>query len=601
LAVSEPFVVYLERVVEIYQERVDFESWKLQPVSDQDDATTLESLSGILLRILWEVNGCSKSDIIDPRAVLQAVGKENAQFRARYGSGRGSVGKEQQDAEELIQSLVGIIVEDANLHSASSVAPSLFTPSVVNLEDHEDNDDDDTVTIMTCLREKRQTEDAQLLGRVVNGSRSASSKDSPLIETNGHNGTAAISEHDKKMEEQSTDYPTPSHQPEEKKQEEFELRSPHGNFNLEENIHPGVSMPLVRSPIAESLESLSDVSKESEMSNAMQIMMTTISSVSTSPFSGWMGSALQCRTCRHVRPIQNTPFFDIPIVPSAVSSYLSSYSNPAARGDPPRKYRQAGPGPPCTLEECLQEFTCVERVQDVECRCCTLKSETIDLEEDVDMLQGAYAATLARARRSRADVKDDDDEFKSLRDELRCAESKLAALRGSSPDDDGPLDALRAPVQDEFACGEATPARMMRGEALKCLLITRLPSVLCIHVQRRYYDPSANRMSKTLQHVIFPEYLNVAPYCAYSEFGSMNARWTGTVPERSSSGSRASIHYRLMSVIEHRGNAFHGHYVCYRRDPFTGRWLYISDEVVQSVSWQDVQRCQAYMLFYEAM
>ena len=174
-------------------------------------------------------------------------------------------------------------------------------------------------------------------------------------------------------------------------------------------------------------------------------------------------------------------------------------------------------------------------------------------------------------------------------------------LHNTSPDDEGPLETIFGHEKEDFMGVETKERRLHRGEALKCLLITRLPSILCIHVQRRYYDPMANRMSKTLQHVIFPEYLDVATYCAYSEFGSTNARWGGSFPERPSSGTRSPLCYRLISVIEHRGNAFHGHYVCYRRDPRTGSWLFISDSVVNSVKWQDVQQCQAYMLFYEAM
>lgn len=599
LSASEPFMAYLEQVVAKYQERMEFEAWKL-PLSGQDREEAMkESLSEVLVRILWQVNGRNKSDVIDPRAVLQAVGKENAQFRARYGTG--SVGKEQQDAEELLQALVGIIVEDADLDTASSVGPSLFAPSVVNLEEGED-DDDDTITIMSCLREKRRSQDAQLLGRVVDGAPHTSIAISQLMESdeklhkssNVSNGVTAFTGRDDVFGETSSES-----RREEKKQEDFEVHIPH--CSSEENMFPNGPTPSLRVPNLERLESLSDISKESKMSNAMQIMMTTISSVSTSPFSGWMGSALQCRTCRHVRPIQNAPFFDIPVVPAAVSNYLSG-SQRSARGDPPLKNRHGSAGPPCTLEECLQEFTSVEAVQDVECRCCTLKTETANLQEDVDMLHGAFTSTLARAKRINGNAKEDDAEFKSLHDELRAARAKLARLRGASPDDDGPLDAILGAIQgDEFTSRESQSPQIKRCETLKCLLITRLPSILCIHIQRRYYDPNANRMSKTLQHVRFPEYLNMAPYCAYSEFGSMNSSWAGSVPVRPASGSRASIHYRLMSVIEHRGNAFHGHYVCYKRDPFTGRWLFVSDEVVKSVNWQDVQSCQAYMLFYEAM
>jgi ubiquitin C-terminal hydrolase len=601
LAASAPFWAYLERVVEMYQERIDFESLKSPISSDQDQDLTTLSLSEILLRLLRQVDGrtsqCFGDETeIDPRVLLQVVGREHSQFRAKYGSG--SVGKEQQDAQELLQALVGIIVEDAKLDSASSVSPSLFSsPSMMNLDEsgENENDDDGGLTIMACLRDRIRNKESEILGRTVDKeplevsvlgeseSRAGSDLRRDTTKTSGHNGGHSGAS------------------PEEKKQEEFELHI--ARVCSEENLHIDVPpMSTVEtSTVPDSLENLSDVSKNSTMTNAMNIMLSTISSISSSPFSGWMGSALQCRTCKHVRPIQNTPFFDIPVVPEAVSRYFASVSTTAARGDPPRKHSHASPGPPCRLEDCLKEFTCVERVQDVECRCCTLRAETEEWQEEVDMLQGAVSALLARAKRTGSDVEDENEYVQGLRDELTSAQSRLNVLRNISPDDEGPLDTIFGPEEEDFMGGETKQRRLQRGEALKCLLITRLPSILCIHVQRRYYDPMANRMSKTLQHVIFPEYLDVAPYCAYSEFGSTNARWGGSFPERPSSGTRAPIHYRLISVIEHRGNAFHGHYVCYRRDPTTGSWLFISDSVVIKVNWQEVQQCQAYMLFYEAM
>jgi ubiquitin C-terminal hydrolase len=111
-------------------------------------------------------------------------------------------------------------------------------------------------------------------------------------------------------------------------------------------------------------------------------------------------------------------------------------------------------------------------------------------------------------------------------------------------------------------------------------------------------------MSKTAQHVIFPEYLNVGPYCAYGGSLTADAQWAGTSPTSSSWSGRDTlrpINYRLMSVIEHRGGAFAGHYVAYRREAATDRWLYISDDTVRPIDWHIVRNCQAYMLFYEAM
>jgi len=165
----------------------------------------------------------------------------------------------------------------------------------------------------------------------------------------------------------------------------------------------------------------------------------------------------------------------------------------------------------------------------------------------------------------------------------------------------------------------------MRGNAKKRLLLTRLPPILCLHVKRLFYDPLNNGMAKSLQHILFPEELDLGPYSAYA--GEMTGQWTAAPPLSTSTNDENSeksksvrqnrkVPYRLMSVIEHRGNAHAGHYVCYRRikgaetnirsSELDGRrsnedWVVVSDQKVSSLSFQEVQRCQAYMLFYEAV
>ena len=118
--------------------------------------------------------------------------------------------------------------------------------------------------------------------------------------------------------------------------------------------------------------------------------------------------------------------------------------------------------------------------------------------------------------------------------------------------------------------------------------------------------------------------MDVSPYSAYA--GEMTGQWATTATSSASKDDpnfgirkhRTNIPYRLMSVIEHRGNAYAGHYVTYRSVESTTTemntkgtgissarknedWVVVSDEKVSFLSFQDVQRCQAYMLFYEAI
>jgi hypothetical protein len=262
------------------------------------------------------------------------------------------------------------------------------------------------------------------------------------------------------------------------------------------------------------------------------------------------------------------------------------------------------------------------------------------LEDEADLLRGGIDALVCRAGKKSRNGQtigkrhgvegeaDHDDPARPLRDELASVEKKLRALRFTSPDDEGAMERVLASNSDggrrleldranephqlsSSSPSAPVPLQLERGDAFKCLLVTRLPAVLCIHVQRRFYDPETLRPSKTAQHVAFPEVLDLGPYCAYGGrgLGGQGGRRSGGTALR---GGPARIPYRLMAVIEHRGGAYSGHYVCYRRDPAVsasfsssssagnGDWIFVSDARVCRVSWNDVRKCQAYMLFYEA-
>ncbi|GAX20671.1 hypothetical protein FisN_32Hh060 [Fistulifera solaris] len=227
-------------------------------------------------------------------------------------------------------------------------------------------------------------------------------------------------------------------------------------------------------------------------STAMRCMSTT---TSASPMSCWVGSALKCRTCQHRRPIHNTPIHSIPVVPLEVSQSLQ-----------PSRVEKSSTNqhtPPCRLEDCLAEFAAVEVVQDVECRSCTIQEKKTELMEDILMFQQAMESQSSKRG---------PEHLHHLQQELDQATAKLRAIHSIDPDDDAPLEDVLC-SEEFYWYNDSIP--ISRGTALKRMLLTRLPAVLTIHVQRRYYDPYTNRMTKTSQHVVFPEVLDVAPYCAH--------------------------------------------------------------------------------------
>lgn len=73
---------------------------------------------------------------------------------------------------------------------------------------------------------------------------------------------------------------------------------------------------------------------------------------------------------------------------------------------------------------------------------------------------------------------------------------------------------------------------------------------------------------------------------------------------------RERYEYRLLGVVEHLGTMRGGHYVAYvrRREKSRGKaegedgsfvWYHASDAHVRQVSFEEVLRCEAYILFYE--
>uniref|UniRef100_A0A7S1FW30 ubiquitinyl hydrolase 1 n=1 Tax=Corethron hystrix TaxID=216773 RepID=A0A7S1FW30_9STRA len=329
-----------------------------------------------------------------------------------------------------------------------------------------------------------------------------------------------------------------------------------------------------------------------------------------SPFSGWTGSCLQCTSCGHVRPIRNETFLDLP---------LPTFLNDT--------------GPAITLHECLEAFAAIETVDSVSCNSCWRKSKIDGVEKELAFYRQALKSCT-------------DGDTSALQHMHHMCERRRSALLHLDPDediDDGRQDGGIYIDDNEILLmannSVATTRRMFR----KCLLLTRLPAVLALHLQRRHYDRTLKKMKKYEGHVSFPMQLDVAPYCAYHcartniDGINMRAAFAGNCEkqERKESdgdiitiageGRNLAIPYRLACVIEHRGNADLGHYVVYRRRLDVGResmnndisydenceensfgkrkkdWVLISDDQVAPVEYKTVQRCQAYMLFYESV
>ncbi|XP_065906580.1 ubiquitin carboxyl-terminal hydrolase 16-like isoform X2 [Dysidea avara] len=176
-------------------------------------------------------------------------------------------------------------------------------------------------------------------------------------------------------------------------------------------------------------------------------------------------------------------------------------------------------------------------------------------------------------------------------------------------------DFTKLDVLDEnnkFICQQCSSAK---GDTVECRvskqnLIHHLPPVLILQMKR--FNIGFYNVTKDGRHVSFPLVLDMAPYCTSDCIQKM-------------ADKQKEILYGLYGLVVHHGGTLHGgHYTAYVRQrpqhgPYhtppsvstsrydretasTGKWYDISDSWVSSgCTFSDVQRCQAYLLFYELL
>ena len=284
--------------------------------------------------------------------------------------------------------------------------------------------------------------------------------------------------------------------------------------------------------------------------------------LTTCPFDGWSGSTIKCNSCYHIRPIRTAPFvaLTLPIINSS-SNALENF---------------------LLLE--YGGFKTAERVSDVLCLACAIQNRLRVLEDEEIMLKGAISRIKRRKKaidtKVQPSMNESDNDIIGLVKESERLKISAAQLRSLDPDADedsndaNPMDEIELIGTIDKSISKLKP---IRGDAWKATLIMRPPKVLCIHIQRRHFDYRTGQMVKLRKEVDFSETMHLPDSHAM---------------------------YRLMSVVEHQGGAFGGHYVTYRRtswDITKNEWVLVSDQRVSSRNWNDVKKCQAYLLFYEVI
>lgn len=113
---------------------------------------------------------------------------------------------------------------------------------------------------------------------------------------------------------------------------------------------------------------------------------------------------------------------------------------------------------------------------------------------------------------------------------------------------------------------------------MKFSRVLELPEMLCVHLKRFRHDLSYS--SKISSPVNFPLVgLDMRPYL------------------HKECKSKIST-YDLTAVICHHGTVGGGHYTSFAKHEISGKWFEFDDQIVNEVSPEIVQNCEAYVLFY---
>lgn len=193
-----------------------------------------------------------------------------------------------------------------------------------------------------------------------------------------------------------------------------------------------------------------------------------------------------------------------------------------------------------------------------------------------------------------------------------------AASQASDSDENSPSedDAGEQSAPERADAPNAPPPRSVKREAVRRFQLDGIPPVLVFALKR--FMATRRGAEKVTKHVGFPLVLDMRDFVsaasaplstaaapveiAASEGASASAN--AAAAEAAESPATSTL-YTLYAVIVQSGGMGSGHYiayVCKRRGPDgdgSGQWHYFSDAMVKPSSWEEVQKAQAYMLFYQ--
>lgn len=255
------------------------------------------------------------------------------------------------------------------------------------------------------------------------------------------------------------------------------------------------------------------------------------------------------------------------------------------------------------VRTCLDDYTALEPINGVECAKCTMLHVRQELEQEVSSTE---ARTVNEGEDPFAPEASSDMQF-SLQERLKLVNQAL-------DDEDFSDQALNR-------CKILANNRVSTTKSRQAV-IARAPKSLVIHVNRSNFDELTGVQSKNLANVRFPQRLDLAPWCLghapdSDEKADGVESWSvdptkSMLSDNNFEDFGSGRIYDLRAVITHYGRHENGHYICYRKSPYSvtiddkgvdechETWWRLSDEDVTEVD-EDIALAQGgvFMLFYE--
>lgn len=278
-----------------------------------------------------------------------------------------------------------------------------------------------------------------------------------------------------------------------------------------------------------------------------------------------------------------------------------------------------GSGYEYDLDDCLNEYTHIEDIPEVECAKCTLLKAKTELKR---MLPQPESETENADTGGKKTMQLPPALQEKIAERLKAVTEALA-------NDDFSDKTLKEVCQiSKKAHTSSTKTRQA--------VIGRAPRSLVVHINRSVFDEMTGAQRKNYAAVRYPQILDLGKWMLGSKVSANGVEDPKSLAEiaiteasesmLSSRTQRDQCLYRLKAVVTHYGRHENGHYIAYRQHPRAVRatdeaaedvehsnsevsqvddssklpWWRLSDEDVSTVSDEDVlQQGGVFMLFYE--